>query len=126
MSIVVAVAFCTLLAALAVFQVALIAGAPLGAYAWGGQDRVLPAKKRMGSVISILLYVLFAAIALGRVGLIDLLAPSSILVVAMWIVFGYLVLGIVLNALSRSTRERAVMTPLVLVLAALALIIALT
>lgn len=125
MSTVAAVAFCTLLAALAVFQIALIAGAPLGAYAWGGQDRVLPAKKRVGSVTSIVLYGLFAAVALERVGLIDLLPPGPGVIVAMWVVFGYLVVGIALNALSRSRRERAVMTPLVVVLAVLALIVAL-
>lgn len=41
MIVVVALAFCAVLAALAVFQVALIAGAPLGRLAWGGQDLVL-------------------------------------------------------------------------------------
>ena len=50
---------CALLAGLAVFQVALIAGAPLGRMAWGGQHRVLPAP-RLGSAASIPLYRFFA------------------------------------------------------------------
>ena len=41
-----AIAACILMAALAVFQAALIAGAPLGRFAWGGQHDVLPAKLR--------------------------------------------------------------------------------
>ncbi|MEW9873186.1 hypothetical protein [Arthrobacter sp. HS15c] len=47
-----AIAACALLAALAVFQAALIAGAPLGRFAWGGQHDVLPAKLRIGSATS--------------------------------------------------------------------------
>lgn len=42
----------------------------------------------------------------------------------MWVVFGYLTLGTLMNALSRSKPERFVMTPVALSLAFLALIIA--
>jgi hypothetical protein len=122
-----AVVFCVLLAALAVFQLALIAGAPLGHLAWGGQDRVLPRSKRIGSVVSVVLYAAFAVLALERVELIDVLPAGADLVVsiAMWVVFGYLVIGIPMNAISRSKPERYVMTPVVTLLAALALVIAL-
>ncbi len=122
-----AAVFSGILAALAVFQVALIAGAPLGHLAWGGQDRVLPRQKRIGSVVSVLLYAAFVLLALERVGLIDLLpsAADAVVRVLMWIVFAYLVLGIPLNLLSRSKPERYVMTPVVTVLVILALVIAL-
>ncbi|WP_241971264.1 hypothetical protein [Microcella alkaliphila] len=72
-----ALAFVALMAALALFQLALIAGAPLGHFAWGGQDRVLPTAKRIGSVVSILLYALFAVVVLQRAGLVELLPASS-------------------------------------------------
>ncbi len=123
-----AVAFCVILAALAVFQVALIAGAPLGHFAWGGQDRVLPKAKRIGSVISIVLYTAFALLALERVGLTDLLPGAADLVVriAMWVVFAYLALGVPMNLISRSKPERLVMTPVAAILAALALVLALS
>ncbi|WP_210479934.1 hypothetical protein [Naasia sp. SYSU D00948] len=122
-----AVLFCVILAALAVFQIALIAGAPLGHLAWGGQDRVLPRQKRIGSVVSIVLYAAFALLALERVGLLDLLpsAVDPVVRVLMWIVFAYLVLGIPLNLISRSKPERYVMTPVATVLAVLALLVAL-
>jgi hypothetical protein len=55
---------CALLAALAVFQDSLIAGAPFGHLAWGGQHRILPAKLKTGSAVSIALYTLFAYTAL--------------------------------------------------------------
>ncbi|MFS0853663.1 hypothetical protein [Microbacterium sp. 179-I 3D4 NHS] len=112
------------LAALAVFQLALALGAPLGRYAWGGAHRTLPARLRIGSAISILLYAVIALIAWDRVGGVDLFA-ETFSVVAMWVIFGYFALGILMNAISRSKRERYTMVPVTLVLAALALLIAL-
>ena len=50
-----AVVASVLLAGLAVFQVALIAGAPLARFAWGGQHRVLPTRLRIGSAVSVAL-----------------------------------------------------------------------
>ncbi|WP_448006438.1 hypothetical protein [Agromyces bauzanensis] len=120
-----AIVLCILLGALAVFQLALIFGAPLGHYAWGGADRVLPRSKRIGSVVSIVLYALFAWIFLMRAGLAPLVLPEIVVDVAAWVIFGYFVLGIALNAISQSKPERYTMTPVSVVLAALALIVAL-
>jgi hypothetical protein len=120
-----AVAMVVILGALAVFQIALIAGAPLGHFAWGGQDRVLPSSKRIGSVISIVLYGVIAAIALLRSGVIPGWNEALGVIIAMWVIFAYFAAGILLNAISRSIPERAVMTPTVAVLAALALLVAL-
>jgi hypothetical protein len=65
-----ALAAAAILAVLGVFQLALIAGAPLGRLAWGGQHEVLPPKLRLGSAVSIALYGFFAYIALARAGLV--------------------------------------------------------
>jgi len=120
-----AIAFCVLLGLLVVFQLALVAGAPWGRFAWGGQhEGVLPARLRVGSVVSIVLYTLFGLIALDRSGVLVWL-PAGVSQVAMWVVFAILALGTVMTALSRSKPERFVMTPVALVLAILALIIAL-
>lgn len=119
-----ALALTAILAALAIFQLALALGAPWGRLAWGGQHRVLPARLRIGSAASILIYALIAAIAWDRVGVIDIF-PEGFSVIAMWVVFGYFVLGILLNAISRSRPERLVMVPVTLVLSVLSLFIAL-
>jgi hypothetical protein len=113
-----------LLAALAVFQGLLVAGAPLGRFAWGGQHVVLPAHLRIGSVISIVLYGLFAVLMLQAAGVVAVL-PRGFVDVAIWVLAGYLALGIVMNAVSRSRPERLVMTPTVLVLALVCLVLAL-
>jgi hypothetical protein len=120
-----AVAASVLLAALVVFQGALIAGAPLGRYAWGGQHKVLPTRLRMGSATSIVLYVLFAYVALAKAGLAPPLVNQGFTDVSCWVLTAYLALGIVLNAISRSKPERLVMTPTVIVLTGLFLTLAL-
>lgn len=120
-----AIALTVILAALAMFQLALALGAPLGRFAWGGAHRVLPTNLRIGSVVSIVVYAVIAVLALDRVDLIDVV-PDGVSTVGMWIAFGYFVLGIPLNAISRSRPERYTMTPVVAVLAVLSLLVALS
>jgi hypothetical protein len=113
-----------LLGALAVFQTFLVAGAPLGRFAWGGQHVVLPPRLRVGSGISVLLYAAFAVLMLQAAGALAVL-PHGLVDVAIWVLTGYFALGIVMNAVSRSRPERLVMTPVVLVLAIVCLVLAL-
>jgi hypothetical protein len=113
-----------LLTALAVFQGLLIAKLPLGRFAWGGQNEVLPTGLRIGSAVSIALYAVFAVLILQAAGRHTLL-PDGVAGVAIWVLAGYFVLGIGLNAASRSRPERLVMTPVVTLLAASCLILAL-
>jgi len=118
--------FCVLMAALTVFQAALIIGAPLGQFAWGGQDRVLPVRKRLGSVISIGLYLVFLVVVVQRAGLAEVIPWPVVVDVAIWVLVAYFVLGIGLNSVSKSKPERWTMAPLCAVLAALTLIVALS
>lgn len=120
-----AIAATVVLGLLAVFQLALVAGAPLGHLAWGGQSRVLPTRLRIGSVVSIVIYALIAALLLERAGLIRLFGDPGFIQIAAWVVFAYFALGILLNAISRSKPERYTMVPVTIVLAALSLLVAL-
>jgi len=63
-----AVALVVLLA-LAILQVLVAAGQPFGRLVWGGAHEVLPTKLRIGSVVSMLLYALFALVLIDRSGL---------------------------------------------------------
>ena len=121
---VVALAGTALLSALAVFQVVLIAGAPLGRFAWGGQHVVLPTGLRIGSAISIALYAVFAVVMLQAAGAVSVV-PRGVAGVAIWVLTAYFALGVAMNAVSRSRSERLLMTPVVLVLAVLCLVLAL-
>jgi hypothetical protein len=119
-----AVAGALLLSGLAVFQVLLIAGAPLGRFAWGGRHAVLPVRLRVGSAVSVALYVLFAVLILQAADAFSVL-PDGAAAVGIWVLAGYFVLGVAMNAASRSRSERLVMTPVVLALAAVCVVLAL-
>ena len=109
--------FAFVIALLALFQIALAAGAPMGRFAWGGAQARLPVALRIGSVVSLLIYSVCAAIILDRAGLIDVVA-DDVSGIGAWVVAGFLSLGVVMNAISRSKPERFTMTPVALVLAA--------
>ena len=119
-----AIAACVILAALAVFQGVLIAGVRIGRFAWGGQHDILPPRLRVGSAISIALYVVFAIVILERAGVLTLFG-AAFAQVASWVLFGYFALGVVMNGISRSRPERNLMTPVSLTLAVLVLLVSL-
>jgi hypothetical protein len=109
--------------ALALFQIALAAGAPWGRFAWGGAQAKLPVALRIGSVVSLFIYSACAAIVSDRAKLIDVVG-DDVSSVGAWVVAGFLSLGVVMNAISRSKPERFTMTPVALVLAASAYVVA--
>jgi predicted Co/Zn/Cd cation transporter (cation efflux family) len=119
-----AVIVCVLLAGLAVFQLLLAAGRPLGRFAWGGQHDVLPRRLRIGSAVSVVVYGVIAAVVLQAAGGAEVF-PGAVADVGIWVVTGYFALGVPVNAISRSRPERLVMTPVVLVLAVGSLVVAL-
>ncbi|WP_336205796.1 hypothetical protein [Nonomuraea sp. LPB2021202275-12-8] len=120
-----AIAGLILLAILAVGQIALAAGAPLGRFAWGGQHDVLPRNLRIGSVVAVPIYAVFALFLLSKAGLVSIIG-EPLLTIGMWVIVVYLVLNSVLNLLSRSKFERLVMTPVALVMGAVFLAVTLT
>jgi hypothetical protein len=90
-----------LLAVTAAFQVALAAGAPWGAAAWGGtHPGVLPAGLRVASAGTLVVYGPLAAVAVGRLG-----RPATRRRVLRG-ASGLMVLGAVMNAASPSTVEK--------------------
>lgn len=113
-----------LLAALAVLQALVALGLPLGRFVWGGQHEVLPTSLRIGSTVSVVIYAAMAALLLSRAGVIA--GNGTFVRVATWALLGYFVLGIFMNAISRSEPERFMMTPVTMVLALATLIIALS
>jgi hypothetical protein len=113
-----------LLAGVAVFQLALIAGRPWGRLAWGGAHVVLPTNLRISSAVSIGIYALIAAAMLDRAGVL-LWLPTAVSQPLAWTIAGYFGLGIGLNLASRSRPERLVMSPIVALLCLLSVAVAL-
>lgn len=113
-----------ILGALALLQLAVAAGAPLGRFVWGGQHRTLPVSMRIGSLVAIGLYGLFIAVFWTRAGMADYL-PADTAGIGTWVITAFFAFGILANAMSKSLPEQVTMTPLNLVLLACALILAL-
>lgn len=103
------------------FQVLLACGAPLGRFAWGGQQEVLPKRLRVGSLVSVLVYLLLGWVILARAGQ-D--SGGGIVGVGAWVIAGFFLLGAAGNMASRSRSERYVMTPVAVLLCVLTVVVA--
>lgn len=115
---------CAILACLSVFQLALAMGAPIGKYAWGGANRVLPPKLRIASATSIGLYVFFGLVLVAKAGFANVIGNISFVDTAIWVIAIYFCIGVAMNAISRSKSERNLMTPVALLLAVVFLYVA--
>jgi hypothetical protein len=115
-----AVAACLLLAGLVVFQVLLVCGLPLGRFAWGGQQDVLPSRLRVGSAVASAIYLVVGWVLVARAAQ----GAGGILGVVTWVVAGFFLLGTAGNLVSRSLPERLVMTPVAFALCALTVVVA--
>jgi hypothetical protein len=110
----------------AIFQILLAIGLPLGEAAWGGTHRVLPPHLRIASALSSLLLGLAVWIVLARTGLVTIPWQSSAVRVGTWVVFSFLTLNTVSNSVSKSRIERMVMTPATFVCAICLVVVALS
>lgn len=84
---------------------------------------MLPVGLRIGSEVGIAIHAFIAVLALDRVRVIDVF-PDRFSAVGMWLACAYFVLGIVMNAISRSAPERHAMVPVTIILALLSLFVA--
>jgi hypothetical protein len=112
-------------AAIAVFQGAIAAGAPLGRAAWGGTHVRLPQRLRAASAVAVVFWVLAALVALARAGFEGSPIPFTVARWAIWILVVVMPIGALMNAASRSPWERFLWAPVALVLAVLCLVLAL-
>jgi uncharacterized membrane protein (DUF485 family) len=115
----------SILLGLTIFQISLILGAPIARFAWGGQYDRLPAQLRAASVFSIVLYVIFALFIASKAQLVALGLDRGVLNTGMWLFTIYFIVGVIMNAASRSRAERYVMTPVAALLALAFLVVTL-
>ncbi len=119
-----AVVAVSLFALLAIFQIALLLGAPWGEFAWGGQQKTLAPNRRAGSGVNVVLYVLLSLMLLSKAGFIYSAVIAPILPFVLWVMVAFAAVGVLLNAITRSRKERAVMLPVAIVLFVCQLIVA--
>jgi hypothetical protein len=110
----------------ALFQLALVLGAPMGEYAFGGQNvGKLPNQLRVGSAVSFVVLLAIAGHYLAQAGVFTLLLPADLNSIANWVLVGFNVLGLIMNGISRSKKERNMWVPVLLLSVVLAVIVAL-
>lgn len=119
-----------LLATVAAVQLALVFGAPWGDHVYGGraetEDGRLSARYRAMSAIAVPILLLSAAIILSRTDVVSWFGSDGWVTVAVWVVFGYLVLNTIANFASKSRVERIGMGSLTAVAAICTLVVALS
>ncbi len=109
--------FATGCLAIIFFQIALIAGAPLGEYTQGGQNvGALPRRGRIIAALSIPILLFCGLAILSAAGFPGLGLPRW----AGWIALVVMVISAILNWITPSKKERAVWGPIMLVMAGFA------
>jgi len=107
-------------AGLMVFQLASAAGAPLGHAAWGGDQSHLTNPQRIGSVGSVVFYLLAIACVRRRAGG----RTERRYRWGTWALAALMALSAVMNLASGSRGENFLLAPIALVLAVLCVVIA--
>ena len=119
-----AILYTVLSAGVAAFQIALAAGAPWGAYAMGGAvPGQLPPALRIGALVQAALIVGMAAIVLSRAGLI-LAGWARVARWLVWVVVAMITMSLVLNLITPSAGERTLWAPVLVVLLASSVVVA--
>ncbi len=93
--------------ATALFQLALVFGAPMGEYAYGGQmPGKLPIPYRVASAVSFLLLLAIAGHYLAQLGLVPKLLSDDLNQWVNWGLIGFAALAAVMNNITRSVKEK--------------------
>jgi hypothetical protein len=111
-------------AGIAVFEIALAAGAPWGHAAWGGAHAHLSAAQRTGSAVAVVVWAAAALIVLGRAGLWSAGRRTRLFGRGTWFLAGVSVIAALMNFASHSHWENLIFGPAALVLAALCILVA--
>ena len=110
----------------ALFQLALVLGAPMGEYAFGGQyPGKLPTRYRVTSAFSFVLLLAMGGHYLAQAGVFTPLLPDGQNAFVNWVLVGFNLLGLIMNSISRSKKERQMWVPVLLLSVVLAIIVAL-
>ena len=97
---------------IAILYITLVLGLPYGEFAMGGKYTVMPKSMRVMCAISVFVQI-FAMIILLQTG--NVLAtkiPDNVSKIGCYVFAGYLVLNTIMNAISKSKKEKYIMTPL--------------
>ena len=90
-------------------------GLPLGEFTMGGQYKILPKKFRVVAVISVTIQIFAMIVILQAGGFISLWLSFKVTKYICFFFAAYLSLNTIMNMISKSRKEKYVMTPLALI-----------
>ena len=96
----------------ATMTVLVASGFPLGQFTMGGQHKILPKKFRVVAVISVAIQIFAMIIILQAGGFISLWLSFKVTKYICFFFAAYLSLNTIMNMISKSRKEKYVMTPL--------------
>ena len=100
---------------IAIMTVLVACGLPLGEFTMGGQHKILPKKLRVVAVISVAIQIFAMIIILQAGGFIPLCLSFKLTKYICFFFAAYLSLNTIMNMLSKSRKEKYVMTPISLI-----------
>ena len=100
---------------IAIMTVLVACGFPLGEFTMGGQHKILPKKFRVMAVISVAIQVFAMVIILQAGGFISMWLSFKVTKYICFFFAVYLSLNTIMNMISKSRKEKYVMTPLSLI-----------
>ena len=113
---------------LALFQVALALGAPLGGVVYGGRvagrGESLPGPWRIASAVAAFVLVGFAWVILARAAIVETDLGSTAITVLAWMVVAYMAINTAMNLASRDPIERYLLGGVAAVLVVVCAIVA--
>ena len=100
---------------IAIMTVLVACGLPLGEFTMGGQHKILPKKFRVVAAISVAIQIFSMIIILQAGGFISLWLSFKLTIYICFFFAVYLSLNTIINMISKSRKEKYVMTPLSLI-----------
>ena len=97
---------------IATMTILVACGLPLGEFTMGGQHKILPKKFRVMAVISVAIQIFAMIIILQAGGFIPLWLSFKVTKYICFFFAAYLSLNTIMNMISKSRKEKYVMTPL--------------
>ena len=104
---------------LTVLNLLIIFGAPLGEFTMGGKYKILPSEMKIPAIISLCTQIFAIIIVLQAGGIINLWFSNNVTRIICYVYSGYLIINTFMNLISKSKKEKYIMTPLSLVSALL-------
>ena len=97
---------------LTILNLMIIYGAPLGEFTMGGKYRILPPEMKIPAIISLLIQIFAIIIVLQAGGFVNSWFSNNVTRNICYVFSGYLIINTFMNFVSKSKKEKYVMSPL--------------